>query len=96
MTLRNLLFGVLGPLGLLLAVVAGLSANDAWRDRATATAVAGSNADTDLLLVASHYLIEERDSAYVALVSPDAAVGATTGLAAARQKADAALAEAQQ
>lgn len=68
MSLRKLLFLVLGMLGALLALAAGLAAGNAWQDRHTAQKVAGINASTDELLRGVLTLIEERDAAYFALV----------------------------
>ncbi|MCK5623063.1 MAG: HAMP domain-containing protein, partial [Alphaproteobacteria bacterium] len=70
MTLRNLLFGVLATLSLLLVGIAGMSANEAWRQLKIAEEVEDSNRDADMLLRASAHLIGERDLIRVALAAP--------------------------
>ncbi len=72
-TLRNLLFGVVGTLSVLLLIVATMTASDAWRQRAVADHVVENNATTDLLLQSGRYLLEERDGVSAALALANAA-----------------------
>ena len=64
-SLRNLLFGVVGTLSVLLLIVAAMIATDAWRQRAVADHVVENNATTDLLLQSGRYLLEEREDVMV-------------------------------
>ncbi len=59
--IRSLLLAVVGFLGLLLFIVAGLAANDARRDRAAAKHVLSLNAVGDLILTGNRYFSHERD-----------------------------------
>ena len=89
LSLRNLLFGVIGTLSLLLLTVAGMMAFDAWQDRETANDVVADNAITDKLLESGRYLIAERDTAAAALQTIDSSAGfSASGLAEIRNKAD--------
>ncbi len=95
MSLRNLLFAVIGALSLLLVVVAGKSALDAWKGNEIASEVVTDNALTDLLLKSGHFLIEERDRTAAALHTLDgASARGKAGLSELRSKADAALKQA--
>ncbi len=75
LSLRTLLFGVIGTLSLLLLAVAGMSAFESWQELETASDVADENAVADSLLESGRYLIEERDLTVTALQASDA--GAT-------------------
>ncbi len=50
LSLRNLLFGVIGALSLLLLIVSGMSAFESWQELETASDVADDNSITDSLL----------------------------------------------
>jgi methyl-accepting chemotaxis protein len=92
MTLRQLIFAVVGTLSLFLVIVAGMSASDAWQNRWAAKAVDRSNQMTDRLLQATRHLIEERDLASIFLQAGDAFdTGATSTLIEARRLGDSAL-----
>ena len=72
LSLRNLLFGVIGTLSLLLLTVAGMSAFESWQELETASDVVDDNSVTDSLLESGRYLIEERDITVTALQASDA------------------------
>jgi methyl-accepting chemotaxis protein len=92
MTLRQLIFAVVGTLSAFLVIVAGVSASDAWRNRSAATAVDRSNQITDVLLAATRDLIEERDLASILLQAPDMSDASTRAvLVKTRRAADSAL-----
>ncbi len=94
MTLRRLIFAVVGSLSLFLGIVASMTANDAWEQRSAAHAVSRSNQVTDELLVATRHLIEERDLASVFLQASGAFDGgAKSSLVENRRLADEALLE---
>lgn len=61
LSLRKLLFFVVGTLSILVMVLSGMSAFDAWDQRAIAEEVVEDNELTDSLLTAGRLLIEERD-----------------------------------
>jgi methyl-accepting chemotaxis protein len=67
MTIRNLLFSIVGALGLLLVFVTGIAAVEAYRERGAAQHVIEINRIGDLLLTSSRNLIEERDRVAIAL-----------------------------
>ena len=92
MTLRQLIFAVVGTLSLFLVIVAGMSASEAWTKRGAATAVNRSNQITDVLLAATRDLIEERDLASILLQAPDMSDASTrAALVETRGAADSAL-----
>ena len=72
MTLKQLLFTVVGALSVLLLFVAGMSAKEAMDQRAIALEVAETVADTEVLLDSTMLLVEERDIVGAALTAPGA------------------------
>lgn len=72
MTIRFLLFGVVGILGGLLVIVAGMSAKDALNAWNIAEEVAEVNADSDSFLEVREHLVLERDVIRLSLISEDA------------------------
>ncbi len=72
MTLKQLLFAVVGALSVLLLFVAGMSASEALDQRNVALEVAETVADTGMMLDSAMLLIEERDIVGVALTAPGA------------------------
>ena len=72
LTLKQLLFAVVGALSALLLFVAGMSASEALDNRDVALEVAESVSDTEMLLDSAMLLVEERDLVRVALTAPGA------------------------
>jgi len=71
MTLRTMLFAVLGMLGGLLLAVTGILANGAWSDRTVALNVVETNTDADMILRAERFLVTERDATALAIASAE-------------------------
>ncbi len=95
MTIRNLLFGIVGVLGLLLVAVTGFAAREAQQDRGAARHATEINRIGDLLLTSSRYLIEERDRVVIALRASRPATSEThQDLQRIREKADGAIVQA--
>ncbi len=74
MTIRNLLFSIVGILSVLLVIVTTVSATRAFIERETARQVIALNGVGDLLLASGRHLIEERDNAVMALQADSGAV----------------------
>jgi methyl-accepting chemotaxis protein len=72
LTLKQLLFTVVGALSALLLLLAGMSAREALDKRNIALAVAETVADTEVLLDSTMLLVGERDFVAVALTAPGA------------------------
>jgi methyl-accepting chemotaxis protein len=90
MSIRNLLFCVVGVLGLLLVGVTGFFAKDAYDNRAAAQHVIEINRVSDFLLTGGRHFIEERDRVVIALQAPRPATAQDLEeLRALRGKADA-------
>lgn len=97
MSIRVLLFSVVGMLAATAGVTSGLLAYDAWLRHAAARAVAQAGPVGHLLLVAAGHWAVERGVTNTALAAPSAAPAETRGMIAERrEQGDAALAAARE
>ena len=71
MSLRNLLFSVVGVLALLLVVAVGLSAAEAWSVRSATASAAEAASDLENVFDGTIGVIRERDIVFLALTAPD-------------------------
>ena len=79
MSLRNILFSVIGALTLMLLAVAAMTAAEAWHDKGIADDVVASGELNERLLSGAMHLVKERDATYLALrTDGSAAVDAPT------------------
>ena len=73
MSLRIILFTVIGALAIMLLVIAGLSARHAWQQNRIADEVVSSSRVAALLLEGARRVLAERDNAYIAHRTDDKA-----------------------